>query len=154
MKLLRNVGFGEISPSGVMVIGVILAVAGLPVVKKAVRGIAVSTVGAVMAAQDFIKNTGDNINREWQSVLDEARLQKRGDGKAVKEHLFDAGIGLAEASLAMADRAKDKISSIKENISQARDNLLEAGNDVGEATGIAADEVDTMDNTDKTDNEL
>ena len=116
MNFMRMMGMGSVSPLGALVAGAIIGAAGVPIVRKGVRFLAVTTVGAALEASDRFKNAGGNVNQEWQNILNEARARKKDGGIPIREHLHEAGVGLAGAGLSMAQETREKFNGIKENI--------------------------------------
>lgn len=143
LKWMRMVGLGEVSPLGALVAGTLIGVVGLPTIKKGVRGVAVSAVGAAMAVTDFVKNSTGNISREWHEVLEDARVKKVEGGHAVKEHLHDAAVDLAGAGLAVTEMARDRVHDIKEGfenkVAQTREELAEIKKDLIKESPFVAD---------------
>ncbi len=124
MRWMRNIGLGEISPSSALLIGAVIGIAGMPAVKKIVRGLAVSAVGAVMSANEFVKDAGGNASSEWKKLMEEARTGRSND-KHMRDHLFEAGVGIAGAGIAVVEKTKEKISNLKAEIAPAKNDLVE-----------------------------
>lgn len=152
MKWMRVLGLGEMSPLGALVAGALIGAAGMPVVKKGIRGVAVSTVGAALAASDFIKNMGGCANREWRNMVEDARLKRAERGDGVKENLREAGLGLACAGLSVADMARERYQDIKDNIgekfAQVRETTKEAAENLTDSIAPAEEKKPDNDNAD------
>ncbi|KJS03810.1 MAG: hypothetical protein VR68_00580 [Peptococcaceae bacterium BRH_c4a] len=116
MKWMRMLGLGEMSPLGMLVAGALIGTVGLPAVKKGVRGVAVSTVGAALTVTDFVKNSSGNVSRGWRELLEDVKMKRIEDGHTVKGHLHDAAADLAGAGVAVAEMAREKVHDLKESL--------------------------------------
>lgn len=110
MNFMRMMGMGSFSPLGALLAGAIIGAAGVPIVRKGVRLLAVTTVGAALEASDRFKNAGGNVNQEWQNILNEARSRKKDGSMPIREHLHEAEVGLAGAELSMAQHTREKLN--------------------------------------------
>lgn len=63
-------------PIGLVAVGAVVGVAGVPVVKKVARNLAVTTVRGVLAVSDAVKETGESLTRGWEQMAREARKQQ------------------------------------------------------------------------------
>lgn len=63
-------------PIGLVAVGAVVGVAGVPVVKKVARNLAVTAVRGVLAVSDAVKETGESLTRGWEQMAREARKQQ------------------------------------------------------------------------------
>lgn len=142
MKYMRMLGLEEISPLGALVAGTLLGVAGVPVIRKTARGIAVVAVGAVLSASDYVRDIGGNMSGEWRSLLEDARTRRAEAGVSVGDQIREAGVGLAGAGLAVADMAREKYRDVKESVEQKIARAGEAAHEAGEEITESVDDAD------------
>lgn len=123
MRWMRHMGLGEISTPGALLIGAAIGVAGIPAVKKIARGLAVTAVSAVMGMNDMVKGVGGNASNEWKKILEDARSGN--NDKQIRDHLHEAGVGIAGAGMAAVEKTKEKISNLKSDLSHVKNDLME-----------------------------
>lgn len=63
-------------PIGLVAIGALVGVAGVPVVKKTARSLAVLTVRGALAVNDVVKGVGGSFSRGWEQMVQQAREQQ------------------------------------------------------------------------------
>lgn len=86
VKLLRAVGMGGISLLGALAAGILIGSAGMPAVKKGLRGLAVRGVAAALTAGDILKHAGARISEKYQTGKDVAAYCRDAVQKAEKGH--------------------------------------------------------------------
>lgn len=63
-------------PLGLVAVGAVAGVIGVPVVKKTARNLAVMTVRGVLTVTDAVKGAGGSLGQSWQGMVEEARGQQ------------------------------------------------------------------------------
>lgn len=63
-------------PIGLVAVGALAGVVGVPILKKTARSLAVLTVRSAMSVSDMVKDTGNTMSKEWNEMSREARNAK------------------------------------------------------------------------------
>ncbi|MEW6698479.1 MAG: hypothetical protein ACOY35_01500 [Bacillota bacterium] len=63
-------------PIGLVAVGAVVGAAGVPVVKKVARNLAVTAVRGILTVSDAVKETGESLTRSWEQMAQEARKQQ------------------------------------------------------------------------------
>ncbi len=123
------------SPLGVLVAGLVIGTAGMPVIKKGLRGLAFTTTKAVMAVTDHVKGAGESLGQEWKQMVGEVASKREQQKTAMKAGMRGAGVGVISAGIGLAEQAKGTMQGIKEGW---RDLVEEARSDLKGAAPAAA----------------
>lgn len=115
VKILR---VGQLSPMGVLLAGILIGAAGMPAVKRGLRVLAVSGIGAALAAEGFVKNAITGITRNPGHMTEDAGIKNQEKTSYIKQNLREAGVSLASAGMAAAGLAREKLNSLKENVDE------------------------------------
>lgn len=73
MKWLLMNPLQTLPPFGLIALGAVVGIAGVPVVKKTARKLAVLSVRGALTVNDAIKGTRGNVKRNWQDIVEQAR---------------------------------------------------------------------------------
>ncbi|GAB6158160.1 hypothetical protein JCM39194_13600 [Desulfotomaculum varum] len=65
-----------LSPLGLVAVGTVIGAAGVPVIKKTARSLAVLTVRGALAISDALKETGEGLTRSWERMVHEVKQQQ------------------------------------------------------------------------------
>jgi len=63
-------------PAGLIAVGALVGVAGVPVLKKTARSLAVLTVRGALAVTDMIKDTGGCLKKNWEEMVEEVKTKQ------------------------------------------------------------------------------
>lgn len=135
MRVLKWGCLEGLSPLGALVAGVVIGTAGLPVIKKGLRGLAFTATKAVIAVTDQVKEAGECLGQEWKQIVSEVSSKREEKKDCVRAGLRGAGVGVVGAGIGIAEQARDKMQGIKEGwrdlVEEARSerNEPEAGID-------------------------
>ena len=93
MKWLLANPLKTLPPLGLVAVGALVGVAGVPVVKKTARSLAVITVRGALAVNDAVKGVGSSLTQSWEKMVDNAREQQshmnqRTQGASTMSSLF------------------------------------------------------------------
>ncbi|MDF9408869.1 MAG: hypothetical protein A4E52_01070 [Pelotomaculum sp. PtaB.Bin013] len=86
MKWLLASPLRTLSPLGLLAVGAVVGIAGVPVLKKTVRGLAVLTVKSAFTVNDMVNDAGDSLKDAWGKMVESARtMQERMEQKLPDE---------------------------------------------------------------------
>lgn len=114
MRSMRWGALGELSPLGILAVGLVVGTAGIPVIKKGLRTLAFMTAKGVISTADHVKDTGEKLSREWKQMVDEIMAARDKQNESIKTGLQGAGVGMAGTGLGLSEKARGKIEDIKE----------------------------------------
>ncbi|RYD01736.1 hypothetical protein N752_28180 [Desulforamulus aquiferis] len=69
MKWLLASPLVTLPPLGLVAVGAVVGVVGVPIVKKTARSLAVLSVRGVLAVNDAIKDSGSQVRKGWEDML-------------------------------------------------------------------------------------
>ncbi|OPX84109.1 MAG: hypothetical protein A4E53_03884 [Pelotomaculum sp. PtaB.Bin104] len=73
MKWLMASPLRTLSPLGLLAVGAIVGVAGVPAIKKTARSLAVLTVKSALTISDVVKDAGDSLRNGWGKMIEEVQ---------------------------------------------------------------------------------
>ena len=73
MRWLLTNPLQTLSPLGLVAVGTVVGIVGVPALKKTVRGIAVMTVRGALAINDVIKGTRESASQNLDKIMQEVR---------------------------------------------------------------------------------
>ncbi|ACV62583.1 hypothetical protein Dtox_1726 [Desulfofarcimen acetoxidans DSM 771] len=115
MRWMRISSLEQFTPVGLIAAGILIG-AGSPVIKKSLRGLAVLTTKGILTLADSLKESGDQLNNNWQQLVAEAREQQTSKFN-LRDHLHTAGVTAVRGGLCAADEVQGMINQAREKIS-------------------------------------
>lgn len=76
MRWLLASPLKTLPPIGLVAVGALVGVAGVPVVKKTARSLAVLTVRGALAVNDAVKGVSGSLSQGWEQMVQEVRNQQ------------------------------------------------------------------------------
>lgn len=131
MRWMRLRGLEGMSPLGLLVAGLAIGTAGMPVIKKGLRALVYTTTKGVVTVADNVKSAGEKLGQEWNQIVSEVESQREKRNEALKAGLRGASVGVIKTGIGLAEKAKGTVEGIKgewkELVEEARTDLKEAG---------------------------
>ncbi|CCO07738.1 hypothetical protein [Desulforamulus hydrothermalis] len=101
MRWLLTSPLRTLSPLGLVAVGTVIGAAGVPVIKKTARSLAVLTVRGALAISDALKETGEGLTKSWEKMVHEVRVQ---------QSIMDQPAGKAATSMVAMHDTQDVVN--------------------------------------------
>ncbi|RJQ24890.1 MAG: hypothetical protein C4589_12095 [Peptococcaceae bacterium] len=112
--------------------GVLVGTAGLPLVRRSLRGLAVSAVKGALVLGDGAKELSRKVNNSWAELVEEVKREQTDEEGGVQQKARRAEVELIKKGIDVADQVKGNIGRVKGKVSSL---IEEAKKDLGSAGG-------------------
>lgn len=131
MRWLRPELLEGASPWGLLVGGVLVGTAGLPMVRKILRGLAVGVIKGGVKVGEEAKELSQKMSREWAELMEEVKEERTKEQEGWQEKFRRAEVEAIKKGIDIAGKTKGKIENMKEKvgglIEEARKEIDTAG---------------------------